>query len=69
MTADEMFEELGYKKEEANFGCDETEYIRYDDGETYIEFMMASEYITIDNIISIRELKAINTKVKELGWE
>lgn len=81
-SADEMFEELGYRKDEEidNLYCNtlipykKQKDISFDD--------VAKDFITIrlekydefgnlktDNIVlSIKELQAINKKCKELGW-
>lgn len=67
-TADEMFEKLGYRKEKrytnaiTYFNCDEDYEISFD---------LNLETIDLDMFggeISVRELKAINKKVEELGW-
>ena len=69
--ADEMFEELGYIK------TDETEiYIKYESkiDEAVIWFDKRDNTVSCANIknmaidISMKELQAINEKVKELGW-
>ena len=71
-TADEMFEELGYKK-------------KYSNMEWYIKKLFKNNYIqiTFDIIdktvaasnnkneainLNMQELQAINKKVEELGW-
>ena len=73
-TADEMFEELGYTKEviksEVNDEINHT-YIKpfveeYLSG--FINFKLIKRSINIDHPIGIKELKAINKKVEELGW-
>ena len=78
--ADKMFEELGYEKEE-NL---ELQYIQFrkfifqnefqdiifDLKHNLLNFRRENInfYRTITAIISIKELQAINEKVKELGW-
>ena len=71
--ADEMFEELGYKIEEKdNFKT----YIKYHKYVTYrIVFCIEQKEIYFCNDTNIyftrfnlKELQAINEKVKELGW-
>lgn len=74
--ADEMFEELEYEilrnKEGERFHL---EYARKDkDGNSIaIQFwndktISKSDSYGIDDYITMRELQAINEKVKELGW-
>lgn len=75
-NADNMFEELGYKKAEDN-----EDYIAYQDKdiakliEIYCNRKTISVYEVIDNEtlltgeITMQELLAINEKVKELGWD
>lgn len=70
--ADEMFQELGYEKEERY--SNSIEYIGEDedsitfingyefDDDKCIRINKSNEYITT------QELQAINEKVKELGW-
>lgn len=58
--ADEMFEELGYQNKFNN-------YYEHDFGTT-IEFRESYKEILIDGAIDVRDLQAINEKVKELGW-
>lgn len=78
--ADKMFEELGYTKRESK----EMEYIEYiqkdtDESILSISFEGTSKTIMtgiyVKNIgasralaINVKELQAINEKVKELGW-
>ena len=74
-NADKMFEELGYKKTEDN-----EDFIAYQNKdiakliEIYCNRKTISVYEVIDNEtlltgeITMQELKAINEKVKELGW-
>lgn len=65
-TADEMFEELGYKK---NF---EDKYrANYENNgfETIINFDKEYKDVRVyNNGFDMQELQAINKKVKELGW-
>jgi hypothetical protein len=69
MKADEMFEKLGYKKNEIMWEEDnKVHYIYYNSNDTEIEFSVDSKVISVSNIIYIQELQAINKKVEELGW-
>ena len=71
-TADEMFEELGYKKDiEYKFE------IEYKKNDVYINFDKTkkefSKGIEFDNYygektVTMQELQAINKKCKEMGW-
>lgn len=67
MNADEMFEKLGYKKQEGlreiHYYCDDNEIILYKD----FKWFSCSKQEEID-FINIQELQAINKKVEELGW-
>ena len=74
--ADEMFEELGYRKrQKGNY----IEYIKANNSvneEYVISFMMktimatlyVNGYLKKPLALEIGELQAINEKVKELGW-
>lgn len=66
-TADEMFEELGYKKSETK---DFISYRGKIDSRYGILFDKTDKSIIFDNFntIEIGQLQAINKKVKELGW-
>ncbi len=59
-TADEIFEELGYKKKFNN-------YYEHDFGTT-IEFENKYKEINIRGLIEMQELQAINKKCEEMGW-
>lgn len=67
--ADKAFEELGYTKKIRE------ENIFYIKDDTEIRFIKQLKYFTcVDDYgswqyITMKELKAINAKVKELGWE
>jgi len=69
MMAKEMFEELGYLyKEHKNkitiISCDE-----YDDLKIIFEFEFKIKRIGVKSYhISVKELKAIQQQIKELGW-
>ena len=78
--ADEMFEELGYKKEDYGY---KLIYTKTDSGEqeNYIITIMIEAELIFTEIddgcdeierrcfgLQIQELQAINEKVKELGW-
>ena len=66
-TADEMFEELGYKKSETK---DFISYRGKIDSRYGILFDKTDKSIIFDNFntIEIGQLQAINKKVEELGW-
>lgn len=66
--ADKIFEELGYRKHENNFGI--YYHDKEDKYEEYISIMFDKEDETIHfgTYISMQELKAINEKCEELGW-
>lgn len=69
-SADEMFEELGYRK------IEESDMIKYfcvqsTMGEKFnfvIMFLKNSKLVQVFQLIDIREIQAINKKVEELGW-
>lgn len=73
MTADEMFEKLGYEKEQEN-----NKYIRYGKNHIYyIDFDLKNETVRISSFTRPRRyaiyygmplLQAINQKCRELGW-
>ena len=68
LTADEMFEKLGYRKEKRYTNT--IIYFNYDE-DYEISFDLNLKTIDLDMFggeISIKELKAINEKVKELEW-
>lgn len=61
--ADKMFEELGYYK------TSEKEFIIYTTELNTIEFDTENQMIYFgESWIDMDDLKAINKKVKELGW-
>lgn len=70
-TADEMFENLGYEKKKIHldvlFYKSKTDYAE-------ITFDLRDRTITVSNddneaiYFDMKELQAINEKVKELGW-
>ena len=63
--ADEMFENLGYKKTITEQS--ET----FELGENIIKFWLWAKNIQVftkKQILCVQELQAINEKVKELGW-
>lgn len=72
-TADEMFENLGYKKQDGD-DCWLEYYKNSYEITKIIEFELNEHYIFVqtnegDSMpISLKELKAINKKVGELGW-
>ena len=66
--ADKMFEELGYEDNPAGYGT-----IRYKNKKYNITFfkkqIMVTKLNTGDSfVLEPQEIKAINEKVKELGW-
>ena len=68
-TADEMFEELGYEKEETTWNEEgKKHFIEYNSNDTQIQFSLDTKHILITNILNMQELQAINKKVEELGW-
>lgn len=62
MNADDLFQELGYAIEQHK------SYVKYYDGQCYIWFDYNYRDIEITASIGVNELKAINKKVEELGW-
>lgn len=65
--ADEMFEKLGYKKEERNSADVYIKHCKYMTRQ--IGFNTETKNVMIDvHYITIQELQAINEKCKELGW-
>ena len=71
LTADEMFEKLGYEKTFTE--VDNIKYYEDDDNVIYFvithrTFHKTGEYDGMCDAITMQELKAINEKVKELGW-
>lgn len=65
MSAKEMFEELGYKYEFNN-----KYHIRYYNVEkdNYIWFDLQLKTLEISEYCNLKELKAINKQIEELGW-
>lgn len=74
MTADEMFEELGYAKNEEplELGKEKIPYICYTDNYHYksVHFNLDKKFFTVScmNENYAKILQAINKKVEELGW-
>ncbi len=66
-SADELFEDLGYKKQEGlreiNYYRGNDEIVIYKD----LKWFSCSKQEEID-FINMQELQAINKKVEELGW-
>ena len=65
-TADEMFEELGFKKSGI-----ENIYIKYSKNNIFSEeiyFHLKQKKTGLEGVFSVQELQVINAKVKELGW-
>ena len=73
LTADEMFENLRYKKQDGD-DCWLEYYKNSYERTKIIEFELNEHYIFVqtnegDSMpINLKELKAINEKVRELGW-
>ena len=63
--ADKMFEKLGYRKD---IYYDGSSFIYVDKDGRYIEFSKMLENFKSNTWLSVEELKAINKKVEELGW-
>ena len=73
--ADKMFEELGYKKYENYektreiFICKGIDKIVFDKEYKYFTTSIINDgYYELIKHVKIKELKAINKKVQELGW-
>lgn len=72
LTAEQMFKEIGYEKEEfkdLDGHLLNITYCKNKELNENIEFYLDDKYMYIDNGITIDELKAINKKVEELKWE
>ena len=73
-TADELFEELGYKSIPKNpYQIYDIKYYKDDDNVFYFDFKTqtigkSGEYDSMCDGIKIQELQAINKKCQELGW-
>lgn len=73
-TADELFEELGYKKNKLKefviYSKEETRYKKQKKWENCLDFNCLDNCLMIKNkqIFSTKELQAINKKCQELGW-
>ena len=81
-TADELFNELGYKKLEDKYNIDYNKIYSFTNGDKIkeqIRFCKLDKYIHIENynfddgitfgkFLDTKELQAINNKVEELGW-
>lgn len=71
LTADEMFERLGYYKD---FDDATHEYRKEENGDLFeIDFWLKEKEVSKNyyrdmGYITMQELKAINKKCKELGW-
>ena len=70
MDADEMFEKLGYKKQE--HGTTRIIFVKPVDDDGYclnsISFERKQKLCVIHAGVSMQELQAINKKVEEMGW-
>lgn len=72
MSADDMFEKLGYEKHSSKIQERFNLYSSDDENLIKIVFNNKTKRIAIHcdgDALDMQELKAINTKVKELGWE
>ena len=68
-NADNIFYKLGYEKEEIKNGYDKVVVIYYDNPDNKsIDFYLEENNISLVGDFNMEELKAINEKVKELGW-
>ena len=73
-TADEMFEELGYRKNKSKefiiYSKKEMRYNKPKEWEICLDFNCLDMYLITKNkqIFSLEELQAINKKCQELGW-
>lgn len=70
MTAEQMFEELGYKK---NDECIMPVYIKKNDPFTWVNFCTTGVGISTQHglgyeFLDYKLVKAINQQCKELGW-
>lgn len=64
---EEMFEELGYEKDEDNYISIYVNY--YDNDNAYIiKFDKTLKLVVSNHAINMEELQAINEKCKDLGW-
>ena len=62
--ADDMFEELGFKRAEYNGST------HYEDlNNNYVSFDYELELFTCNCYLGIKEIQAINKKIEELGWQ
>lgn len=73
-TADEMFEDLGYKKNNVKefiiYSKKEKKYKKLKEWEICLDFNCLDNCLMIKNkqVFSLKELQAINKKCQELGW-
>lgn len=68
--ADRMFLETDFVNKEEIFEKGELIRVKYrDEYERYeINFNVFSKEVRINGVLNLKELHAVNTKVKELGW-
>lgn len=77
MTAEEMFNELGYEKHYQKIGNCLYKYYGKNDGKCDIKFINKNKIIINENLsdewdsftLSVDLLKAINKQIEELGWK
>lgn len=77
MLAKEMFEELGYKldqsEEDSRLYCrdilDENTFGYKDSEMIYFDDEYFGIYFTNKEYVNIKELRAINKQIEELGWK
>ncbi len=77
-TADEMFEEIGYTKNDIKATDGNIIFTTYEKENQLgskkfnktINFIVIDEYMSFKNILILdkKELQAINKKIEELGW-
>lgn len=63
-SADEMFEELDFEKDEPYKNI-----ISYEDDKRLIEFWIDRQVVNCDGNMTKDIITAMNKKVEELGWE
>ena len=73
ITADRMFEKLGYKLEHFHYSCDNSDIYTYHEKNrnNFLRFNTADKtfFSLFDKTYNVQELQAINKKVEELGWK
>ena len=68
--ADRLFEKLGYRLEHYHYNCDDSDVYTYHekDRNNFLRFETSSRtfYSLFDKTYNVKELQAINEKIKEL---